>query len=407
MNTQMNSGFGNKFYRSSGAAAARLLVMLLFVAGGLLLGGTTVATAQEAQEANEGAPIVRAAYEQTKTAKTAEEFTAIIAEIHRGMELGLSEADQQYANNLLAWTYDHRGEVYATGGQEAEALADFEQALQLVPDRWQARHNRGVSYALAGRFEDAIADFQEVIRLNPKHTNAYFNLGELYYENGEYSPAIEVYNQAVQLDPRDGAIRNSRGHAYYRQGSYEQAFADYTEAMRLDPQNAAAYTNRGDAYADLGQYDRAANDYRAALRIDPELGRAYQSAAWLMATCPNPQFRDPERAVLAAQKAIELDGEDFRYLDTLAAAYANQGDFQQAQETMTRALADAPEAFHEDYQARLEAYQQNHAFRDGAIQTGPQPTPAQARQADGRPAPGAAPQRLPSRRNVGAPTRRP
>lgn len=383
----------------SGLAALLLVTLLPLLAVG--------------QDSGDGAAIVRAAYAKTKTAKTIEQFTAIIDEIQSGIDLGLGEADQQYADNLLAWTYDHRGEVHATNGEEAEALADFETALQLAPERWQAMHNRGVSYALAGRYDDAIADFEEVVRLNPKHTNAYFNLGELHYESGDYASAIEAYNRAIQLDPRDGALRNSRGHAYYLQGDYQPAFADYTEALRLDPQNAAAYTNRGDAYADLGQFDRAANDYRAALRIDPELGRAYQSAAWLMATCPNPQFRDPERAVLAAQKAIELDGENYRYLDTLAAAYANRGNFPEAQETMARALEAAPETFHEDYQARLEAYQQNLAYRDGTLDQQQQPQPGQGRQADGRTAPPQAqPQRLPTRRNTGAPntgapTRRP
>ena len=94
--------------------------------------------------------------------------------------------------------------------------------------------------------------------------------------------------------------------------------------MELDPRNPERITNRGDAYRSLGQWEQAANDFRQAVNLDNHFGRAFQSVAWLMATCPDEQYRHPDLAVRAAQKAIELDGdEDYIYLDTLAAAFAN------------------------------------------------------------------------------------
>ncbi len=63
-----------------------------------------------------------------------------------------------------------------------------------------------------------------------------------------------------------------------------------------------------------------------------------------MATCPDEVFRNPDEALSAAEKAIELDGEnDYRYLETLAAAEANAGHFDDAVDTQTGAVAIALE----------------------------------------------------------------
>ncbi len=67
------------------------------------------------------------------------------------------------------------------------------------------------------------------------------------------------------------------------------------------------------------------------MKIDDKLGAAYRGAAWIMATCPDERFRNPEAALAAAQKAMEFDGDkDPRYIDTLAAAYAVNGQFDSA-----------------------------------------------------------------------------
>ena len=95
-----------------------------------------------------------------------------------------------------------------------------------------------------------------------------------------------------------------------------------------------------------------------------ELGRAYQSIAWLMATCPDAQFRDAKRAVAAAEKAIRLDGDgDHRYVETLAAAHASAGNFAEAQRLQKKVIEMAPEAVAEGCRARLREYERDRPFR--------------------------------------------
>jgi tetratricopeptide (TPR) repeat protein len=285
----------------------------------------------------------------------------------------------KYADELLAWTHNRLGELYAdqaadftrqghddqAAEQDALALAEFQAAVKANPDYWKALHNRGVSYALDGKFDEALADFGRVLKLRPQYANAWFNRAEIYYELGRYEEALSDYTQVMQLKPDDYDAHVRRGHAYFQLRRFREALADYDRAVALEPGKVEAVVNRGDASRNLGQWRQAAEDYQKAVGLDFRSGRAYQSSAWLMATCPEEKYRKADLAVLAAKKAVELDGsEDFTYLDTLAAAYANAGDFDKAEETITKAIKIAPQSHRDALKKRLELYKQERPYRE-------------------------------------------
>ena len=325
---------------------------------------------------NRGKPLITEAFAKTKTAGDEASLAEIIALCQSGLEAGLQKDNAAYARRLMAWSHNRRGEIRADAGSGEKAREDFETAVTLDPKHWRAVHNRGVSFAAAGNLDAAIADFDRTLQMNPKFANGYFNRGELRYDRREFAPAITDYTEAIRLNPKDAGAYNSRGHAYYRLNQFRSALADYTSAIRFDPANAAAYTNRGDAQADLGSYAEAVKDYQMAVKINPRLGRAYQSAAWLMATCPDETYRDESRAVETAEKAIELDGDDSPlYLETLAAAQANAGQFEEAAQTQQKAVKLVGDSDRGRAKRRLALYQKGVAFRDsirsGATATAP------------------------------------
>ncbi len=257
---------------------------------------------------------IKDAFEKTKSASSLDDYTAIITLCQDGLNGGSAGDSAAYARKLEGWAYNRRGEKYADGNQEKLALKDFEAAVALDSALWKALQNRGVSRANLGDNKGALVDFDAVIRLNPNYANAWFNRGQLKYDQNDVTGALEDYNQAIQLQSNDAAFFNSRGHANYRLGQLREALADYNRAVQLNPEDALSLLNRGDAYREQGMYGPAASDYRDAIRIDPKMGRAYLQTAWLMSTCPDPRFRDVEKAISTAERAIEIDGEkDYRY----------------------------------------------------------------------------------------------
>jgi tetratricopeptide (TPR) repeat protein len=183
----------------------------------------------------------------------------------------------------------------------------------------------------------------------------------------KFAEAEREYSEVIRLDPHDVGAKISRGHARFYLGQFDAALRDFDDCVQQDGENAIAYADRADLYAYLGRWEQAARDYRMAIQLDKSLGRAYQSAAWLMATCPEDRFRDAKLALRAAQRAIDLDGTaDYRYLDTLAAAQANAQRFSEAIKSLNDALEVAPHDVTSELRDRLTLYQAQRPYRDAA-----------------------------------------
>lgn len=321
-------------------------------------------------------------HEKSAVATSLAEYNDIIKLCQQAQRLQLTQTSSAYVQQLMSWAHNRRGETYTekalTLMQEgkssearkldSQALAEYEAAVKADPSRWKAVHNRGVSYAALGKSQAAIADFTRVIKLNPEHANAWFNRAEVHYDRREFEQAAADYSEAIRLKPNDVAAYTGRGHAYFQMARYREAFADYDQTTQLSENDPHALTNRADAAARLGQWERAANDYRQAVELDPNLGRAHQGAAWLMATCPDSTFRNHQLALQAAKKAIELEGnDDAKFLDTLAAAYANAGQFEEAKALVARAVELAPVTEVEPLKVRMTMYEQGEPYRQGRV----------------------------------------
>ena len=129
-----------------------------------------------------------------------------------------------------------------------------------------------------------------------------------------------------------------RGRVWSQKKDYDKALADYNEAIRLNSKYAPAFISRGNAWRAKQEYDKAIADYNEAIRLDPKYALAYNNRAWLWATCPNEKFRDGKRAVEVGIHACELsEWKQANHLGTLAAAYAEVGDFDKAVEWQEKA----------------------------------------------------------------------
>ena len=193
--------------------------------------------------------------------------------------------------------------------------------------------------------------------------------GNASYDKGEYDKAIADFNEAIRLDPKVALAYIYRGKAWGAKGEYDKAIADFNEAIRLNPKLGAAYFSRGIAWEAKGNLDRAIADLNEAIRLNPKGALAYNSLAWLLATCPDAKYRNGLQAVEHATKACELSSwKNLGTLDTLAAAYAEAGDFEKAVEWQTKAVSMASESEKSSYQSRLDLYRAGKPYREQAKQ---------------------------------------
>lgn len=299
----------------------------------------------------------------SQTASSEEEYTQVLQLCRGALAIDASDNVKRYSNELAAWAFNRRGEVKADRGQSQEALLDFEDALKLDPNRWRAIHNRGVMAAQQGQFAEAFDDFNRTLELNPKFAKAYSNRAALFVQAGDLQSALDDYQQAITHDPELAIAHKGRAKVCHLLGDFEGALRHFDAAMLLAPQDATIVNYRGDLQCDIGRYSDAARSYREAIELDPNLVDAHRNLAWLAATCPNQELRNPQAALALANKMMELTAEpgDLEF-DTLAAAHAISGDYPRAIELMDKAIELSPPEGVANYQWRRQLYEQGRPY---------------------------------------------
>jgi tetratricopeptide (TPR) repeat protein len=256
-------------------------------------------------------------------------------------------------------------------GKPDRALATLDEAVRLDSNFAMAHYNRGLVLAARGKVDEAIAAYRDAARLDPEFADAHYNLGLiLRHEKGNVDGAIAAHQEAIRIDPTHDRAHCSLGAILCDvKRDYDGAIAHFQAAIRIDPKCALYHRNLGNAWSDKGGPDRAIAAYRDAVQAAPRYADAHHSLAWLLAAGPD-GVRDGKRAVEHATRACELTGwKNPVFIDTLAAAYAEAGDFDKAIEYQKKTLTfpEYEKRFGKPGQERLQLYSQKKPFRDPTL----------------------------------------
>jgi Flp pilus assembly protein TadD len=274
------------------------------------------------------------------------------------------------ARNPECWMADtNLGLVLFQKGQIDDAIAHYRTALQLQPDWWDAEYNLGTALLAKGQVDEAILHCERAVSMRPTDPDAQVSLGNLLFQKGRIDEAIAHYQKAVTVHPDHFLARYSLGHALLEKGELDGAIQVCRSALLLRPSDADCHTTLAIALEEKGNPAEAIQHYQKALELAPRSIPTLTNLAWLLATSRDASLRNGLKAVELAKQADRLvGGTNTLVLRTLAAAYAENGEFANAIRTARSAMQLArmhgEDSLMTDLDQQIALYQLGMPYRD-------------------------------------------
>jgi tetratricopeptide (TPR) repeat protein len=227
--------------------------------------------------------------------------------------------------------FQHRGELFRQKGDLQKSLEQLTKAHELSPDSIATLLVRAGVYYELKQSDKALEDIDAAIKLQPTLAHPHLMKAEILAATNRLDQAIAYLEKLLQAAPKNEQLLNQLGTFYLMANKPRKAIDTATKVLAQDPDNFAALRFRADAYLNIGKHAEAIADFEKALSQKDDDESLLNNFAWVLATSPDDKVRDGARALKLATKAAESSGyETPHILSTLAAAYAETGDFKNA-----------------------------------------------------------------------------
>lgn len=270
------------------------------------------------------------------------------------------------AHANLAVELNYRGEFEAARNHALTALellpgnrsghAALSRASRELGD-WEAadRHGR-IALGIAEKIGDVDAP-------------TLVNLAIVQVHQGRDDQAEQLYQRAIAAEPREAQWRFDLAGFLASRGRYADAKPWFEQSIELEPSRIDAYLRLAIVHAALREYARAIEVLQTGLTQNPDDPGLQVQLAWVLATCPEDGLRDGRRAAELARKALAASGgTNKRDREVLAAALAENGDFEQALATLEPLVISdptlLPDSLKDRLAAQIECYRARRAFRE-------------------------------------------
>lgn len=257
---------------------------------------------------------------RAETFRVMGKYAQALSDFNRAIEL-----DDKYA-----WAFNRRGETYRLMEKYEEAVADFDRALALDKKNVWTMALRGRSYLQMGKLERALVDFNRAIDLDDEYVWAITNRGATYQELGNLDRALADLNRALELNENSAWALILRGRTYGFMHKYEQALADFERAISIDERNVSAIVNRGLTYRLMGKNEPALADFTTAIQLDRYAGLAARAETYR-------RCGEFNRAIEDFTTALKKEPTNTFLLTRRAAAYRATGEEDAAEADLAKA----------------------------------------------------------------------
>lgn len=255
-----------------------------------------------------------------------------------------------------------------------EARRHYRNALALDAKSLDAYRGLATADVQAGRYTEAVAVLRGALELKPGDQDLLRSLGDALVAQSRYAEGMDAFRRLLDIDPGDEEALRALAGQLAADGQLEEAARILERLVRVTPHSPSAHGHLGVVYVRLNRSREAAAAFREALALNPRLTAEAENMvwainlAWILATNPEPELRNGKDAVRWAKQACEVvQYKQSQMVETLAAAYAEIGDFRQAMALTRTCLAqverDGQTQSIEVFRDRLKLYGSGRPYR--------------------------------------------
>jgi len=181
---------------------------------------------------------------------------------------------------------------------------------------------------------------------------------------GDYYGARAYIDAAIRREPKSYFLYMNRASLFISTNQWQLALQDLDSCVRLNPAYLAGFDVRAFVHERLGEFRSSLADYNLVLRVNRSDWMALNGRASLRATCLDSSIRNGQEAVSDARKVCNITNWKIAgFIDTLASAYAETGDFASAVQYQQNAITLSPNKDIEGMRERLALYQSHKPYR--------------------------------------------
>jgi len=275
--------------------------------------------------------------------------------------------------NPRAWiAHNDLAVLLLANGDQSGAELHARQAIELNPKYPEAESTLGNIAIAKGNLDDALEHFRRAIEYNPDYLAAYLGMGIVLTFNGEDDAAARYLPTALGRPDLQPEWHIKLARLYISSGQHEEAIQQFRHAVDLvSVLPPDIHLDFASTLVQTGDAEAAIKEYHLLLSATPDSKEALNNLAWILATHPQAQLRDPPKAIALASRLTEMIPAP-RYWDTLGAAYAAAHRFNDAIEAADQALQRLPQAdtgLRSEIERRLDLYREGKVYVDDGIRT--------------------------------------
>jgi tetratricopeptide (TPR) repeat protein len=166
------------------------------------------------------------------------------------------------------------GATLGSAGQEDEALAVLQKAIEHEPDNALLWYERALIESRAGKREQAVEGLRKALQLKPDFADAQNNLGTDLAQMGDQQGAETAFRAALTTNPYDAETRANLGRLLAGEGDWKQAAFQLQKATQLNPADANAHMAYSVVLLQTNRFSEAEKEAEAAVKADPKSSQA-------------------------------------------------------------------------------------------------------------------------------------